>query len=165
MKTPFLAIASLLVVPGVLLAQGQGAFKPTSWGAHMMHTHHLASMHHVAVLNAYNDNLDSIPKETLQEQVKVIQRETAASRKHLNSLSEDQLSADAVKGIKKSHAQTMKAAKAISEELQKDDVDHEAIAKQVSQMNTALREGETHIHAAYDTWKLSPVHRRLHPGT
>ncbi|KAA5544545.1 hypothetical protein FYK55_09495 [Roseiconus nitratireducens] len=133
-----------------------------------MHSHHLASMHHVNVLDAYSEQLETIPKEVLQEQVQAIQKETVASRKWLASLPRERLAGQAeesVKGIQQSHAQTIKAAKAITAELQNPNVNYTSVSNQVNQMSRSLRSGESHIHDAYNHWKLNPIHRRLHPGT
>lgn len=169
MKTPVFAALTLLLVPSIALAQqGRGMYRPATWAAHQMHSHHLSSMHHADVLNSYSEHLESIPKEALQAQVKLIQRDAAASRKSLNSMPADQLTGDAadkVKALKKTHAQTIKSAKAITEELGKDDVDYSVVSKHVKQMSSSLRAGEGHIHSSYQLWKMSPVHRRLHPGT
>jgi hypothetical protein len=144
-------------------------FRPDSYAIHQMHSHHLSAMHHTEVLQAYSGDAAAIPKEALESHVKLIRRDVVASRKSLDSLPKEKLeqkeAAASVKGIKQSHAQTLKAAKAINDEIAKDAPDYKVVQQHAKTMVTALRRGEGHIHAVHQPWQASIIHRRLHPGT
>lgn len=165
-----LSVFCVLPVDYVVAADGPVLkFRPESYAVHRMHTHHLSAQLHARVLQAYSGDAASIPKEDLQNHVKLVQRQVNASRKSLNSVPEEKLknkdTAKDVKGIKQSHAQATKSLKAINEELAKDKPDYEVIQEHAGRAYESLKAGEAHIHAVHEPWKLSPIHRRLHPGT
>lgn len=164
-----LSLSAVLTFAMIGQAEPVLKFRPESYAIHQAHSHHLAATHHANVLHAYSSDTASIPQDVMSDHLKLIQREVAASRKSLASVPEAKItetnSTEAVKGVKKSHAQATKSVKAISEEIKKEQPDHALIQEHAERISEALSTGETHIHAIHAAWQQSTIHRRLHPGT
>jgi hypothetical protein len=165
----FLSLSAVLTFAMIGHAEPVLKFRPDSYAIHQMHSHHLAATHHADVLRAYSGDAASIPHDVMSGHLKLIRREVTASRKSLARVPEAKIaetnSAEAFKAVQKSQARAIKSVKAISEEIAKEQPDHEKIQEHAKRISEALSTGETHIHTIHAAWQQSTIHRRLHPGT
>ncbi len=157
-----------VLVSSVESAGPELRFRPESYAAHRMHTHHLAATHHAEVLQAYAGDAASIPPQALKEHVGLIENEVKASSKSLASMPAEKLkdpkAAADVTAIKTSHSEALASTKVISEELAKESPDYGKIKEHAGRIVEWLDRGDEHVHAVHGHWNFPRLHLRTHPG-